>query len=106
MALRAFEFSDRTLAAIGKLADITAIGGKDRVAKLIQDALRTYEWVIFHQAHGRTIIALEQSEVDLLRQSKEFTAEREALGSFVSPEAAGEAREYFETAATASTSYG
>ena len=95
MAIRAFDFPERTLEALEKLADITNVEADGRLARLDQDALRTYEWVLFQQAEGRSVVALEQPEVELLTQSRAVHGERESLAPFLAPDKLQQARQFF-----------
>jgi hypothetical protein len=98
MALRAFDIPEATLEALRELADITDAGGQDRLTTLLVDALRTYEWIVAQQAHGKTVVALERTEVELLERSPEVSGARESLTTFVPPDKQAHALEYFAKA--------
>lgn len=99
MATRTLDFPESTLEALEKLAEVTNLKGKNRMAKLIQDAIRTYEWVLFQQAQGRTVTAIERPDIELLTKSADVSGEREFLDPFLAPDKIREAQEYFKKAA-------
>lgn len=81
---KVIEMSPETLQALERLAKIT---GAEEVGQLIQDALRTLEWVVFHQSLGNKV-AVVSSAGDIL----------ETLAPVVEPEAIVEAQKYFKSA--------
>lgn len=66
MAVECFELSDDGYANLSELAVVT---GAPDLAKLLQDALRTYEWLINQQIHGQVIISADADDpaLDALR---------------------------------------
>jgi hypothetical protein len=101
MAAWTFEVPEVTLEALKELASITDANERDGLAKLVQDALRTYEWIIAQQINGRTVTALEDADLAVLRGTERASGEREALGALVAPGKLPEARAYFERAPAA-----
>lgn len=101
MAAWTFEVPEGTLEALRELASITDANERDGLAKLVQDALRTYEWIIAQQVRGRTVTALEDADMAVLGQSERTSGERDALGAFVAPGKLQEAQAYFGRAPTA-----
>lgn len=89
-----------TREALEELARLTGREGRTRFARLVQDALRIYEWVVTQQARGRTIIALEPAEVELLRETRAVAGTREALAPVIVPGAQEEAARYLKRAAS------
>jgi hypothetical protein len=97
-----FDFPEDTLAAMEELAEITGVKeGKDRLAKLIQDAVRLYEWVLFQQLEGKIVTVLEKQDWEILRTNKEVHGEREYLEPLFSPGEVKKALDYFQKAKAA-----
>lgn len=91
---------EKSWEALKKLAAITGVDQRDPLPKLIQDALRVYEWVLFQQVQkGRTIAALERNDVEALTTSTTVRGDREFLKPLFSEGKAEEARQYFVKAA-------
>ncbi|MDE3074414.1 MAG: hypothetical protein KGJ86_03210 [Chloroflexota bacterium] len=88
-------FPEGTWRALDKLAQLTNVRERAHRAKLVQDALRAYEWILYEQANGRTIVALEDPDMQLLEQSHQVDGDRDSLISFVDQEKLPEARSYF-----------
>lgn len=100
MALLNLNIPDATLQAMKELADITGIPeGKDQLAQLIEDAIRTHEWLIYQQLNKKYIVVLERPEMDLLVKSATIHGEREVVESLIAPDMAPKAIEYFQKAA-------
>lgn len=95
MIALALDIPAATLDALNELADITDVGGPERLATLLTDALRTYEWVIHQQARGRIVVALEPPDIELLERSQGLNGSRESLAPFVSAGKLERAVEYF-----------
>ena len=96
MALRAFDFPENTLKALDELAEITGVEeGKDRLAKLIQDAIRTYEWIIAQQSEGKIIVALDQKDVEVLKGSGAVHGEGECVDHLFLPDKLPKVKAYF-----------
>jgi hypothetical protein len=62
------ELSSETLDAMKKLADITS--ATKGLGELIQDAVRTYEWIIHEQINGKFVAAIP---MPVWRESKAWT---------------------------------
>lgn len=99
---------EKTLEALVKLAEVTGVkeaevtGVKEKEAlpKLIQDALRVYEWVLFQQAEkGRVITALTTDDLKSLAENPALHGDRECLKPLFDKEKEKEARGYFKKAA-------
>ena len=101
MPVRKLNISEDTAAALEELANITDADGRADFAKLLQDALRTYEWIIAQQAQGRVIAALEEADMKALMVSERASGEREALDSLIAPDKFSEAQAYFRRPAVA-----
>ena len=88
MAVECFELSDDGYANLSELAVVT---GAPDLAKLVQDALRTYEWLIDQQVHGRVIISAEADDpaLDTLRDPI-------VVEPFVLPDQEDRARQLFQ----------
>lgn len=100
MALLTLNVPDETLQAMGELAEITGIQeGKDRLAQLVQDAVRTYEWIIYQQINGKYVAVLEQTDVNLLTKSSEVHGEREIINPVFLGTMVPKVKEYFKKAA-------
>ncbi len=98
MALHLLDFPEATLAALEELADATGVEkGTDCIAQLIQDALRTYEWIIRRQLEGKTVIALTEKDLEILKDSPEIHGPRDFLDRFFTSREKIEA--YFKKAA-------
>ena len=68
-----------TAAEITRLADLT-----DRDEPLvIRNAIRTYAWIIRHQARGDTIIALAPKDVAYMERTPDLDGPRECLVRYV-----------------------
>jgi len=93
---REFSFSKSTLASMEELARIAGHKGKDRLGTLLRDVLREHEWLISHQAEGRTIIALEKKDLKVLAKSVDIAGERESLVPFFTPRRRKRVQEYFK----------
>lgn len=96
MPIEALQIPDKTWEALAKLANITGVSDEDSIPKLIQDALRVYEWVLRQQAHKRVIVALEESDVNSLSESPALHGERKSLKPLFADNKAKEAQEYFQ----------
>ena len=104
---------DESLRALGELAEVTGRmkpkrrGLMDRLLRkpptlepdhvvLIQDALRTYEWVLQKQVEGETIISIPATDLETLRSTSELEGHKsEGLVSFIQPGKEILARKYF-----------
>ncbi len=95
MSVLALEIPDRTRQALERLAEFTGIDDPHRLTTLIQDALRTYEWVIFQQAQGRTVVALEPADLEYLARPDAPNGEREYLSAYLLPQKVEQARMLF-----------
>jgi hypothetical protein len=95
MATIEFEFPESALGALERLADLTGREGNDRLGLLVQDALRVYEWVLAQQAAGRTVVALERPELEVLAHHRDLHGRRESLASFIPPDMLPRAQAYF-----------
>ena len=97
MVTQTLEFSDRTLKALFRLAEFTGVEGDESrsVAKLIQDALRVYEWIIRQQSEGNHILALQDADLRVLRDSDDVHGMRDELAGFLSPRQQDRAAQYF-----------
>lgn len=85
---------DRTYKAIQKFAELTGISNEDCVPHVIQDALRTYEWVLAQQAMGQVVAALEKPDLAVLKESTDVEGERKFLQTFLSEKKTPAARDY------------
>lgn len=65
MPIEALEITDKTWQTLSKLADFTGVPNTD-IPKLLQDALRVYQWILTQQVQSRTIVALEASDITAL----------------------------------------
>lgn len=101
MVARTFQFSDETDQALQTLAYLTGIEGENCIGQLVRDALRTHEWVVSEQVEGRTVVALERQDIDVLEASPHVNGERESLAAYVDERHLQEARQYFRVAAPA-----
>jgi hypothetical protein len=64
-------------------------GAPDR-ARLIQDALRVYSWLVRHQQAGRTVIVLEPYDMAVLETTSLLDGERETLASLLAQPEGGD----------------
>jgi hypothetical protein len=95
MPIEALQIPDRTWEALVKLASITGVSEQDSIPKLIQDALRVYEWVLRQQAQKRTIVALEENDLN----NPSLEVKRESLNRlYPDDKKFEEAQEYFREA--------
>ena len=75
------DVSDETFEAIQELSAITMPDTEqDRIAKLLAEGLRTYEWVIYHQLNGGKLVVLKPSDSDHL-PGQRF----EEAGNYINP---------------------
>lgn len=95
MSVLALEIPDRTRQALERLAELTGIDDPHRLTTLIQDALRTYEWVIYQQAQGRIVVALEPHDLEYLTQTRDLDGEREYLSHYLLPQKNEQAQALF-----------
>ena len=91
-------FSESTDRAFLRLAEFTGIEGENLVGRLIQDAVRTYEWVLSQQAYRKVIAALEPQDVVVLEESAQIQGERETLAPLVDERRIPEMQGYFALA--------
>ena len=57
------DVSDEMFEAIKELSEITGPDTeRDRIAKLLDASLRTYEWVIYQQLNGRKVMVLKSDD--------------------------------------------
>lgn len=96
----------QTFDYLGKLTDVTSatkpswqerlseklLGTFPKVARIIQDSLRTLEWVMLQQLKGRTIVALAPEERDYIFNHPEYSGRSETLASYIPPDKMEEAR--------------
>jgi hypothetical protein len=68
---RVIEVSEETLSSMEALAEIT--GAKSGIGELIQDALRTYEWILHEQASDRSVVSVPLPMLKELSQRPELT---------------------------------
>jgi hypothetical protein len=74
------ELSESTWAALTELADIRGIATPERFPKLLQDAMRVFEWVLYQQAvKGRVVVALERADLEALESNRSLQGQREQL---------------------------
>jgi hypothetical protein len=93
MPIEALEITDKTWQTLSKLADITGVSNTD-ISKLVQDALRVYQWVLRQQVQLRTIVALEDSDLTAL-DKVEPDKTHQSLKPLFLKEKASEARDFF-----------
>jgi hypothetical protein len=86
--------NEKTRQAIDKLMVI--VGAKD-TGEVIQDSLRTLEWIIYHQSKGHHIAALDKSAVAVLEES-EITFTIPILVSYIKSDQKQNAEDYFKEA--------
>lgn len=86
-----FELPESTWLALEELAEIT---GAEDVEELFKDALRTYEWLIYQQSAGYTIVAQSGDELSKLR----LPPDREVLADLIKEGAQEKAKRYFAAA--------
>jgi hypothetical protein len=89
---KVLEISPETLTALEKLAKITGAGS---VGELIQDALRVFEWAVYQQANGRTVLAATLPDGWKLPES---APDVETLGALFDKEDTEHARQFFKAA--------
>lgn len=84
-----------TMHALDKIADLTCRREREFPrATVVQDALRTYEWILAQQVQGYTLAAIGQEEMKVLQEHPTLTGTAEALENFVLPYKVEEAKEY------------
>ena len=91
-----FEFTSSTIKDMGEIAEITGIPMENHLGQLVEDRLRTFEWLVHHQSLGRTIVALEAPDLRLLEESSDVSGEREVLTTLIAPGKLDQARRYFD----------
>jgi hypothetical protein len=94
MPIEALEITDKSWQTLSKLADITGLTDTD-IPKLVQDALRVYEWILSQQVQSRTIVALEESDLSALDRIEPEKMHKSLKPLFVE-EKESEARAFFE----------
>ena len=66
------KLSEDTLAALRELAEITEQEEeRDRVAALLEEAVRTYEWMIYQQWQGNRLVVLKPGQAEEEQESVE-----------------------------------
>jgi hypothetical protein len=79
MTTHTLRISGPTLETIMGIAKETGVDSDRPVAQVTLEALRLYQWLLNHQAAGRTIVALEQRDIDVLTETDAVDGEREVL---------------------------
>lgn len=106
-------FPRKSVLALQELAELTIndseIGdaitdpeerSRTKTAKLIQDALRLYEWVIYQQANKKhEILALPADAVTYVAEKFPVDFDKDSLGLMFEPEQMEAAKQYFDKAA-------
>ena len=117
--IRSFEFTEETLEALNELAEVTGATQEAEqesepehsrwvsflrrkkaapIAKVIQDAVRVYEWIIYEQLDGREVISLPREMLESLTAEERVDDTVKRLDPFVEPEKREAAKEYFRRA--------
>lgn len=66
------EMASSSEEAIRRLADVLRGDSDDPLALMLQDALRTYCWIVREQARGRDILTLSTADRKALTDGKNF----------------------------------
>ena len=86
-----------TFEALERLAKIT--GAEGGVAEVIQDALRVYEWALYHQANGDQVIARPPFKPEEIQAIEKVVGLNiEVLTPLFENEAVEEAKQFFKAA--------
>ena len=89
-----------TLEALHELAGIIKQDPeeKDELAVLLRRCVRTYEWMVYQQSHGKTIAATTPDEIQYLRDGG-FAEEFDSVERLFPPDKEEQVHKYFEKAA-------
>ena len=100
MARVLIELPKETLEALHELAGIIKQDPeeKDQLAVLLRRCVRTYEWIVYQQSHGKTIAATTPDEIQYLRDGG-FTEESDFVERLFPPDKEDQVHKYFEKAA-------
>lgn len=71
--------ASETIETINHLAEITNRKGRNRLGRVVQDALRVYSWAIKKQAQGGNIMVLTNPDMDFLTSTKHIEGKRTKL---------------------------
>lgn len=82
MAIRAFEIPEESMTALRDLAEATGLGEQE-IAQLIQDALRTYEWIVGEQERGKVILSVERGISDRLEREGLINPQSDVLAPLI-----------------------
>ena len=93
------ELSKETWDALHELAAITEPeGGEDRVVQLLEDSIRTYEWIVHQQLQGNVLTALHSSDMEFLEQGP-LEGERDYVAPLFPADKRAQVADYFKKAA-------
>ena len=80
------------------LIEFAEITGADDVEKLIQDCVRTTEWLVWQQSQKRTVAALSKEQLALLEKHGLGVKCDAKVDNYIKPDKGAQAAAYFEKA--------
>ncbi len=96
------DMTDDMYTALNELAAIAEQPeNEERVAQFIQSSIRLYEWVLYQQLHGRTLVVLQPDDKKLLEERRILDGERNVIGQFFPEDQRKRLLTYFEQVAKA-----
>lgn len=78
-----------------ELADVTGIVDDDKFCKVLQDALKVYEWIISHQALGNDLAIITEVDKAPLVDGKKTYIIKDSLVNFIQPNQIEKAKDLF-----------
>ena len=100
MPYLSLELTKKTWDALHTLADIVESDSedeRDRLVQLVEEALGTFEWIVYQQQQGHSLVVLTDDDMKMLERG-DTHGEREVIECLF-PGKEKEVREYFAKAA-------
>ena len=97
------ELSEKTWGALHALAELTETEDgpedeEDRLVHLVEESLRTFEWMVYRQLQGKYLAVLTSDDLKMLGEGP-TEGEREVVEQLFPVEKSGQVAAYFDKAA-------